>query len=76
MYNPQQKKKAPEMAYDLESDLKDPAKLKATKERVEGEVQKLKSALRAGGDKAEFEAGQVLLQGYLAVQKVIGRIAR
>lgn len=65
-----------EWNFDLENDLKNPTSLKKTKEQVEQRVQSLKGLLRSGGDKKTFDDAQALLHGYLAVQKVIGRVGR
>lgn len=69
-------KKAPveTFEFDLEADLKDPGKLKATKEQVEERIQQLKTELRKGEDKEAFDKAQTLLHGYLAIQKVLGRV--
>lgn len=68
--------KTAEWKFDLENDLKDPNVLKQTKEQVDNRVQELKGMLRTGGDKKAFDDAQVLLHGYLSVQKVIQRIGR
>ena len=60
--------------FDLEADLKDPGKLKATKQQVEDRIQQLKTDLRQGDDKESFDQAQTLLHGYLAIQKVLGRV--
>ncbi len=73
-----QGKKAP-MAlfeFDLETELKDPGKLKAMKEQVEERIQQLKTLLRQGDDKETFDKTQTLLHGYLALQKVFARVGR
>lgn len=62
--------------FDLEKDIKDPVKLKASKEIVTKRIAMLKGALRQGEDKKSFADAQALLHGYLAVQKVIQRAAR
>ncbi|MCH9625029.1 MAG: hypothetical protein S4CHLAM123_01950 [Chlamydiales bacterium] len=63
-------------AFDLEEDLKDPSKLRATKELIEERIVKIKNLLRAGDDQKHFDQLQTLLHGYLAVQKVIQRVNR
>jgi len=62
--------------FDLEKDLKNPSQLRAVKEKLETRVQQLKTAMRGGGDKEEFDQAQVLLHGYLACQKVVSRVNR
>jgi hypothetical protein len=77
MFGPEKKKKkVAEWSFDLEVELKDPAKLKKMKSDIDTSVQSLKGALRGGGDKKEFDDTQTLLHGYLAVQKIIQRMAR
>lgn len=70
------KKKKVEYSFDLEQDLKDPGKLRATKEQVEERINQLKGMLRQGEDKKSFDQIQTLLHGYLAVQRVIQRVNR
>lgn len=70
------KKKVADYSFDLEQDLKDPGKLRAVKEQVEERVSQLKSMLRQGKEKKDFDQIQTLLHGYLAVQKVIQRTNR
>ena len=76
MFGMERGKKQPVDAFefDLEADLKDPGKLKATKEQVEERIAQLKTELRQGGDKENFDRAQTLLHGYLAIQKVLTRI--
>jgi hypothetical protein len=76
MESGKKKKKMAEYSFDLEQDLKDPGKLRATKEKVEERINQLKVVLRQGDDKQIFDQAQTLLHGYLAVQKVIQRVNR
>jgi hypothetical protein len=76
MKDDKKKKKMADYSFDLEEDLKDPGKLRATKERVEERITQLKTMLRQGEDKQSFDQVQTLLHGYLAVQKVIQRTNR
>lgn len=70
------KTKKVDYSFDLEEDLKDPGKLRATKEQVEERIHQLKNMLRQGEDKNSFDQIQTLLHGYLAVQRVIQRVNR
>jgi hypothetical protein len=70
------KKGGADYTFDLEQDLKDAGKLRATKEQVEERINQLKGMLRHGEDKKVFDQIQTLLHGYLAVQKVIQRVNR
>ncbi len=76
MESGKKKGKLPETQFDLEVDLKDPGKLRATKEQIEERITQLKTLLRQGKDKQTFDEAQTLLHGYLAAQKVIGRVNR
>jgi hypothetical protein len=60
-------------SFDLENELKEPGKLRAYKEHIQEQMNQLKSMLRKGEDKKSFDRMQVLLQGYLACQKVLQR---
>lgn len=62
--------------FDLEKELSDPARLRATKEQLETRIQQLKTVMRQGGDQQSFDQAQTVLNGYLAAQKVVGRINR
>jgi len=78
MLGPDKKKKKPQekWEFDLEKDLKAPANLRSMKEKVNARIQELKTVLRQGEDKKNFEDAQVLLHGYVAAQKVIQRAGR
>ncbi|SFV98938.1 DUF5398 family protein [Chlamydia abortus] len=62
--------------FDLEKDMQDLSKAQEIKANVQDKVQKLHVSLREGSDKASFEKQQIVLAGYLALQKVLGRINR
>ncbi len=70
-----QKKKKPreEFVFDLEKELKDPDRQKELKAKLEARVQQVKELLRAGEDKPDFHRLSLLLNGYLAALKVVGR---
>ena len=76
MESGKKKKKVADYSFDLEEDLKDPGKLRATKEQVEEKINQLKGMLRQGEDKKSFDQIQTLLHGFLAIQKVIQRVNR
>lgn len=62
--------------FDLEKDLKqDPAKAKALLKEIEGHIADLKNVLRQGAESKDFDQYGVLLHGYAALQKVIGKVA-
>lgn len=71
-----QKKKKPsdEFVFELEKDLKDPAKSRQLKQKVEARLQKIKDILRTGGEnQEEFDHFGLLLHGYNSLLKVISR---
>jgi hypothetical protein len=71
-----QKKKKPsdEFVFELEKELKDPAKHKQIKQKVEERLQKIKDILRTGGeDQEEFDRFGSLLHGYNSLLKVMSR---
>ena len=76
MESDKRKKKAADYSFDLEEDLKNPGKLRATKEQIEERILQLKTHLRQGEDKKSFDETQTLLHGYLALQKVVQRVNR
>lgn len=69
----QKKGKNNEFVFELEKELKDPAQSKALKAHIEERVQKIKELLRSGENKEEFDNFGVLLHGYTALLKVVGR---
>ncbi|AAP04783.1 DUF5398 family protein [Chlamydia caviae] len=68
--------KSSRQLFDLEKDMQDLSKAQEIKANVQDKVQKLNASLREGSDKVFFEKQQTLLAGYLALQKVLGRINR
>ncbi len=70
-----QKKKKPneEFIFELEKDLKNPAKQKEIRQQVENRLQKIKETLRSGDDQEEFDRFGILLHGYNSLLKVISR---
>jgi hypothetical protein len=59
--------------FDLELELKSAKKRRETALKVEERIAQLKAVLRSGQDQEEFDDVGVLLQGYAALLKVIGR---
>ena len=68
------KKKSEEFLFDLELDLKVAQKRNALKKKVESRIQEVKTTLRGGIDKKEYDLLGVVLHGYVAVQKVFSRV--
>lgn len=66
-----QRKKNKEFVFDLEKELKNPAKLKQIVAQTEERIQHIKSYLREGEKKEEYQKLGVILQGYIALKKVM-----
>ena len=60
--------------FELESDLQDITKLKNLQEKVNDKTQSIKTLLRSGKSKEEFDKMGVLLQGYVALLKVMKKV--
>ncbi len=69
------KKKAKEFVFELENELKDKRKHKEIKERIEGQIQKIKKTLREGEKKEDFDEYGALLHGYTSLLKVMSRFS-
>ena len=69
-------KKSSEFLFDIEQEAKDPIKGKTLKEKALARVKELKSLLRNGQEKSDFDKLGILLQGYTALQKVLARITK
>lgn len=66
-------KKGSDFIFDLEKELKDPKKCAELKKKIEGKIQKIKTALRTGAIKEEFDQYGLLLHGYASLLKVVMR---
>jgi hypothetical protein len=62
-----------DFSYDVENNLRDPKKLKEAKDHIEAAIQKIKTNLRSGDEKENFDKFGVLLHGYLSMKKVMDR---
>lgn len=69
----QKKKKGEPFVFELEKELKDPKKQREIKQRVEERIQEIKTNLKRGEDKEEFDQLGVLLHGYTSLLKVMAR---
>ncbi len=65
--------KAP-FIFELEKTLSNARTRQQVKEKVERRLQEIKTGLRAGDDKEKFDQLGVLLQGYKALERVMGRV--
>lgn len=69
----QKKKKIEPFVFDLEKALKDPKQYREMKEKIENRIQKIKTILKSGENRDEFDKLGVLLHGYTSLLKVIAR---
>ena len=69
----QKKKKQQDFLFDLEQDVKNPKRYREIKDLVESRIQKVKSSLKSGEQKQEFDEMGTLLHGYTALLKVMAR---
>lgn len=69
----QKKKKIEPFVFDLEKELKDPKRYREIKQKVEERIQAIKTALKSGESKEEFDKLGMLLHGYTSLLKVMAR---
>jgi hypothetical protein len=69
----QKKKKTEPFVFDLEKDLKDAKKYRELKMKVEERIQQIKTTLKSGESKEEFDKLGMLLHGYTSLLKVMAR---
>jgi len=67
------KKKSEEFVFELEKELEDPKRHKQIKEKVESRIQRIKTILRDGENKKDFETFGLILHGYTSLLKVMSR---
>lgn len=67
------KKMVDEFVFELEKDIKDPAKQKEIQKRVESRLQKIKEIMRSGDSQEQIDRVGLLLHGYNAILKVMAR---
>lgn len=68
-----------DLSFELERDLKGANRAeKATELKVllNSRIEELKSLLRKGESKEDFEKTEILLHGYMAMQKVVEKAAK
>lgn len=68
-------KKEEEFLFDLEIEMQDPKKEKELRSQLDEKIQLLKTILRSGESKENFERFGTLLLAYVSILKVIDRIA-
>lgn len=71
-----QKKKgsSEEFVFDLEEELKDPQRDRQLKEEIEKRINQLKTILRSGEEKEDYDRFGLLLLGYTALLTVVTRV--
>lgn len=67
------KKMIEEFVFELEKDIKNPAKLKEIQEKVNARLHKIKEILHTGDNQEQIDRVSTLLHGYNAILKVIAR---
>ena len=61
--------------FDLEKEIvSNPKNYDSLKEKIQGRVQELKTALRSGSDQEHFDRYGLLLHGFVALKKVLERV--
>lgn len=68
------KKPAADFIFDLEKELKDPKKQKEIVQKIQDQIQEIKTILRSGEAKEDFDKLGVLLHGYTSLVKVTARV--
>lgn len=70
------KKKSEEFVFEFEKEVLKPEKQKEVMERLEKRIQKIKDSLRGGENQEDFNQFGLLLQGYIALVKVMTRVSQ
>lgn len=73
MFGMEDKKKAARYIYEIEKELQDPKLRKVIVERCDLRINTLKSELREGADSSIYQQLNLLLQGYMALKKVLNK---
>lgn len=68
------KKKSEAFVFDLEQELRDVKKQKEILEKIQDRLQQVKTVLRSGESKEEYNRLGTLLHGYTSLLKVITRV--
>jgi hypothetical protein len=69
----QKMKKSEPFVFELEKELKDPKKHREIKQGIEDKIQTIKTILKSGENKEDFDQCGVLLHGYTSLLKVMAR---
>lgn len=68
------KEKTDEFVFELEQELKNKGNFAKIKSKIEDRIRLVKETLRSGECKEEFDRYGMLLHGYTAVLKIMGRL--
>ena len=72
-----EKKPDGKFAFDLEKEIKEnPKRGKEILKKVEGVIHEIKDTLRKGANEKEFDDLEILIQGYVSLQKVLKKAAK
>mgnify|MGYP001333324939 CR=1 FL=1 len=64
-------------SFDLEKEIKEnPARAKEILKKVEEVIHEIKDTLRKGANEKEFDDLEILLQGYVSLQKILKKISK
>ena len=77
MLNLGEKKKKQRFSFDLEKRIEqEPAHGKQLLDKAEKKIQQIKKLLREGANEKDFDRLGTLLHGYIALQKVLRKVAK
>jgi len=72
-----EKKTKPLFEFDLEKELKqDPEKVKILIQNAESKIEEIKSQLRSGNKGQSLDDLGILLQGYVALKKILNKFSK
>ena len=64
-------------SFNLEKEIKEnPARAKEILKKVEEVIHEIKDTLRKGANEKEFDDLEILLQGYVSLQKILKKISK
>ena len=69
-----EKKAIKEELYDLEKEWKNGSTASKWRTRIDSRIEEVKDLIRKGSNPQEFHALEHLLQGYMALKKIMGRV--
>ena len=64
-------------SFDLEKEIKEnPTRAKEILKKVEEVIHEIKDTLRKGANEKEFDDLEILLQGYVSLQKILKKVSK